>query len=169
VPRSERPLVQDDAASIVSRRSAPRVYVTDSTGDVILRGTEDGSLTAQARATVLKLIASDGGDDALIGLTGSGGEIVRLVRLHGAGRPHYAIFLERVAKRSPLSVAAARFRLTERESEVLGHVLRGSSTSAIADELMIAESTVATHVRNIGTKMNASKRKEIVAAVLWRR
>jgi two-component system, NarL family, nitrate/nitrite response regulator NarL len=154
-----------EALSLVSMRSAPRVYVMDATGDVLLRGVDERSLSAAARATVMKLIASDPGADVLLGLAGPG-QAVRLVRLRGAGRSHYALFLERLAVRSPVDVAVERFGLSEREREVLEHLVRGATTAANAQQKIIADSTVATHARNIGVKMNVSKRKEIVAAVL---
>ena len=151
--------------SILARRRAPRVYVVNSRGDVLMRGHTERALSFDTRSTVTKLLANNPGDHVVLGLTASG-ELVRIVRLDGEGGPCYAMFLEQLATRSPIDGACKRFGLTEREREVLHHLLRGTSTARIASELMIAESTVATHVRNIGAKMNASKRKEIVAAVL---
>ena len=157
--------LSDDPSSIVSRRRTPRVYVTDATGDVLLRGVADGSLTPRTRATVMNLIASHPDEDVVLGLADTN-DVLRLIRLRGEGRPCYALFLEAHATRSPVEAAARRFRLSDREREVLPYLLRGTPTADIAAALMIAESTVATHVRNIGAKMDASKRKEIVAAVL---
>ena len=157
----------DDQNFIVSRRRAPRVYVTDATGDLLLRGVAEGSLSFETRGTVMKLLAGSPSDDVVFGLA-STGELIRLVRLHGdgEGKPCYALFIEVLATRSPIEAASERYGLSEREREILPHLLRGSSTGEIAGHFVIAESTVATHVRNIGSKMNASKRKEIVAAVL---
>lgn len=155
----------DDQGTIVSRRRLPRVYVMDATGDVLLRGVAEGSLSVETRGTVMKLLASHPGDDLVLGLTASG-ELIRLARLNGEEKPCYALFIEVLATRSPIEAASKRYGLSDREREVLPRLLRGDSTGEIARELMIAESTVATHVRNIGSKMSASKRKEIVAAVL---
>lgn len=44
--------------------------------------------------------------------------------------------------------------LTEREVEVLQVVARGKSNQEIADELMISEATVRTHVSNILGKLH---------------
>ena len=71
--------------------------------------------------------------------------------------------------RSPVDAAVKRFALSDREAEILHHLLRGASTAEMSARLIIAASTVASHVRRIGSKMHASKRKEIVAAVLGRR
>ena len=137
----------------------------DATGDVLMRGVAEGSLSLETRSTVMKLAASHPGEEVVLGLAAPG-EVIRLLRLSGEGRACYALFIERLATRSPVDAACERYELSDREREVLPHLLRGASTGEIAGELMIAESTVATHVRNIGAKMNASKRKEIVAAVL---
>ncbi len=157
-----------DQAEILSRRRAPRVYIVNSTGDVLMRGVAEAALSFETRTTVIMLLATNPGDHVVLGLTASG-ETIRIVRLEGDTAPCYAVFLERLATRAPIADACRRFGLSERECEVLPHLLRGTSTAGIAAELMIAESTVARHVRNIGAKMSVSKRKEIVAAVLGSR
>ncbi len=48
--------------------------------------------------------------------------------------------------------------LTPRELEVLQLLSRGLSNSAIAEELVIAESTVKVHVRHILKKLNVQTR-----------
>jgi DNA-binding CsgD family transcriptional regulator len=156
------------ALSIVARRRAPRVYVVDASGEVVLQGLDSAPLPPAVRRTAVDLLADAGDDEVIVGLSGDD-RLVRLVRLSGDAGAHYALFVEPLASRSPVAAAEQRYALSAREAEILEHVLRGASTSAIAESLIIAESTVATHVRNIGAKMNASKRKEIVAAVLCAR
>ena len=155
----------DDPIAVMSRRRVPAVYVVDTAGDVVFHGAAQRGLPGDARDVALRLMAGHAGEDALLGLSGTG-QLLRLAPLEGTGTQHFALFLEPLAARSPVDDAAERFGLSERECEVLRHILRGSATSEIADDLVIAESTVATHVRKIGSKMNATKRKEIVAAVL---
>ncbi|MGY3725621.1 transcriptional regulator, LuxR family [Granulicatella balaenopterae] len=53
------------------------------------------------------------------------------------------------------------YRLTERESEILAHLLSKKSNQAIADELYLSIGTVKSHIHNIYSKMNISKRKEL--------
>lgn len=158
----------DDPVAVVSRRRVPRMFVVDTSGDVLLAGAGAAALDADTRAIVAKLISAHPLDDVVLGLTGSR-DVIRLVRLHGRSRTHHAVFIEPIAMRSPVDAAVKRFALSEREAEILQHLLRGASTREMAARLIIAASTVASHVRHIGAKMQASKRKEIVAAVLGRR
>ena len=130
-----------------------------------MRGAAEAVLSSETRSTVRKLLATNPGDHVVLGLTASENWSASCAST-AIREPCYAVFLERLATRAPIAGACRRFGLSERECEVLPHLLRGTSTAGIAAELMIAESTVATHVRNIGAKMSASKRKEIVAAVL---
>jgi DNA-binding NarL/FixJ family response regulator len=60
----------------------------------------------------------------------------------------------------------ARLGLTQRESEVLGLMVRGLSNRAIALRLSIGEDTVKTHARSLYRKLEASDRAQAVAAAL---
>jgi DNA-binding NarL/FixJ family response regulator len=60
----------------------------------------------------------------------------------------------------------ARSGLTQRESEVLGLIVRGLSNRAIALRLSIGEDTVKTHVRGIFRKLEVSDRAQAVAVAL---
>lgn len=158
----------DNPVAVVSRRHVPRMFVVDTFGDVLLAGAGTAGLDADTRAIVARLISAHPLEDVVLGLTGSG-EVIRLLRLHGSSENHHAVFIEPIATRSPVDVAVKRFALSHREAEILQYLLQGASTAEMAARLIIAASTVASHVRHIGGKMNAFKRKEIVAAVLSRR
>jgi len=74
--------------------------------------------------------------------------------------------IERDALQRAASASASRARekfalLTERETEVLAHVLRGSLNKQVAAELGIAESTVKAHRTNITTKLGVHSVAEI--------
>ncbi|MCU1678241.1 MAG: modulated transcriptional regulator, LuxR family [Frankiales bacterium] len=56
--------------------------------------------------------------------------------------------------------------LTAREREVLNLMIGGARNSTIADELVIAEGTVKSHVKNICRKLRASNRAEAVSKYL---
>jgi DNA-binding NarL/FixJ family response regulator len=54
-------------------------------------------------------------------------------------------------------------QLTLREQEILRHVARGKSNIEIADELVISENTVKSHIKNILVKLQIKNRSEAVA------
>lgn len=55
--------------------------------------------------------------------------------------------------------------LTAREEEVLGHLLRGKSTAAIAADIFLSKNTVRTHVSHIYQKAGVHGRDELVELV----
>ena len=60
----------------------------------------------------------------------------------------------------------AHLGLSQRESEVLGLMVRGLSNRAIAHELVVGEETVKTHVGSIYRKLAVADRSQAVAAAL---
>ena len=60
----------------------------------------------------------------------------------------------------------ARLGLTQRESEVLGLIVRGLSNRAVAVRLSIGDDTVKSHVRAILRKLEVSDRAQAVAVAL---
>jgi DNA-binding NarL/FixJ family response regulator len=60
----------------------------------------------------------------------------------------------------------ARLGLTQRESEVLAHLVAGLSNRAIAGKLVLGEETVKSHVRAIYRKLEVGDRAGAVAAAL---
>ncbi len=60
----------------------------------------------------------------------------------------------------------ARLGLTQRESEVLGLMVRGLSNRAIALRLSIGEDTVKTHARGVYRKLDVAERSQAVAVAL---
>jgi DNA-binding CsgD family transcriptional regulator len=61
---------------------------------------------------------------------------------------------------------AALEQLTERESEVLALVAIGATNQQIADQLVVAESTVKTHVKHILRKLGVSNRAQAISQFL---
>jgi DNA-binding NarL/FixJ family response regulator len=60
----------------------------------------------------------------------------------------------------------ARQGLTQRESEILSHVVNGLSNRGIATKLVIGDETVKTHLRSIYRKLGVSDRAGAVATAL---
>jgi len=60
----------------------------------------------------------------------------------------------------------ARLGLTQRESEVLAHLVAGLSNRAIASKLVLGEETVKSHVRAIYRKLEVGDRAGAVATAL---
>jgi DNA-binding NarL/FixJ family response regulator len=90
------------------------------------------------------------------------GELVDAVLEAGRGEPRIAAGMaERVLSEpeaeDPLS------RLTEREREVLGLLAAGLRNREIADELVVSEATVKTHVRHVLEKLRFRNRAEAAA------
>jgi len=61
---------------------------------------------------------------------------------------------------------AKRFALSARESEVVELLLTGGTNAEIARTLGIGETTVISHIRNVGLKLGCTKRSTMVARIL---
>jgi len=72
--------------------------------------------------------------------------------------------LAEFAARRPAPVAEPPelARLTPREREVLGQIVRGRSNSEIADDLVVSPSTVKTHVTHVLDKLGLRDRVQAV-------
>lgn len=65
-----------------------------------------------------------------------------------------------------LKDVATRYKLTDRELEIIGLILQGMHNKEIADDLYISCHTVRTHINNILTKMNVNNRTAIISKIL---
>ena len=60
-------------------------------------------------------------------------------------------------------MAAPEAQLTAREEEILQLVARGMSNAAIANQLIVSENTVKTHIKNILGKLHMKNRSQAAA------
>lgn len=92
---------------------------------------------------------------------------VQLVALRDRGLgPHWLAVLHVDEAEARVAAVATRWRLTPRETEVLGWIARGATNQRIAAELGCAARTVELHVTHVLTKADASSRTELVARLL---
>ena len=90
-------------------------------------------------------------------------ELASAIRQTHAGVPTLAPEVAHVLMRAMTSPPPEGATLTEREREVLTLLTEGLTNAEIADRLVVAPSTVKTHVSSILSKLGASGRTEVVA------
>lgn len=93
-------------------------------------------------------------------------EIVRAVHDAAAGRTVRPGGPRPVLGVSTGPAEAPAVRLSAREREVLGHLARGTSVPAMAQQLYLAPSTVKTHVQRLYAKLGVSDRAAAVAVAM---
>lgn len=100
-------------------------------------------------------------------------EVVRAVlELAEGGAPMSPGIARRVLERARAAAAPApadAFDLTDRERELLQHLVDGSTEEAIAEALFISPHTVRTHIKNIYKKLHVHSRAAVVRTALEHR
>ncbi len=117
-------------------------------------------LQSEPRATRERLLASLGGQahrDVIVPVRQTSGTSWHLVVL----RSHDPRLDERLAR------ATRMWKLTPRQSEVLGLVVHGDANKTIADKLDCAAGTIELHVSAILSKAQAASRAALIA-MFWR-
>ncbi|MGH2895916.1 MAG: helix-turn-helix transcriptional regulator [Solirubrobacteraceae bacterium] len=82
------------------------------------------------------------------------------------GPPPIAVVLERAQAPSTAPLLLAAHGLTARETEVARLVLRGASTTTIANTLHISRHTVQDHLKGVFDKVGVSSRRDLVGHLL---
>ena len=98
-------------------------------------------------------------------------ELVDVIRKAARGEavlhPHVASRVVQLLDHAPAQDMPLHLLLTEREREVLRLIAAGLGNREIADQLVISEKTVKSHVRNILSKLHLQDRTK-AAALAWR-
>jgi DNA-binding CsgD family transcriptional regulator len=76
-----------------------------------------------------------------------------------------AVTIETAAPSERLDVFGRAAGLTERETELLGLLVAGNDTRAVADRMYLAEYTVQDHLKSIFAKTGARSRRRLLASV----
>ena len=101
------------------------------------------------------------GPDSIV-LTGIG-----LPHLGGLNDSRVLIILERIRLRHKFSLERAKeqFHLTDRETEVIEHLMKGWTNKEIANEIAISEQTVKEHIKHIMDKTQTTTRTGILVQI----
>lgn len=78
----------------------------------------------------------------------------------GARRQSEGDFRDLLSKR--VQVVRNRYRLSAREAEVAELVARGNTVARIAEELVVSENTIRTHMRRLYAKLDIHKKQELL-------
>ncbi|MBN1146610.1 MAG: response regulator transcription factor [Anaerolineales bacterium] len=125
--------------------------------------TEDDKVFPAIQAGASSYLLKDVSADALV-------EAVRAA-YRGEARLHPDItrkLMEQVAHQSSHPGEAPVEEITDREREVIRLVAQGRSNHEIAEELVISEKTVKTHISNILGKLNLSDRTQLAIYAIRR-
>jgi len=92
--------------------------------------------------------------------------VVRTRPMAGPAGLFIGVSLERSRPAHSLTDAAARFRISPREVQVLALLLDGLQLNDIAKQLHIASSTVQDHIKSLLQKTGTENRSEMIAKIL---
>jgi DNA-binding CsgD family transcriptional regulator len=94
---------------------------------------------------------------------------VRAARLGGeepTGRRSIAVTIEECSSEERLDVFARSHGLSERESELLGHLVAGADTREVAARMFVSPHTVQDHLKSVFVKTGTHSRRELLARIL---
>ena len=112
----------------------------------------EGALKAGAMSYLLKNVSAD--------------ELVTAIRGAVAGQPRLSPEAAQVLIQEVREPSSRGYDLTERERDVLTLMVEGLPNTAIAERLVVSQSTVKFHVSNILSKLGVTRRTEAVALAL---
>jgi NarL family two-component system response regulator LiaR len=117
---------------------------------------EDGlvlnALTAGAIGYLLKDVSAE--------------ELAKAIRSAHSGRSTISTEAAQALVQAANNQPNSNHSLTDRETEVLGHMVDGKNNTEIARSLVVSPSTIKSHVSNILSKLGVSNRTEAVAMAI---
>lgn len=161
---------------IISQRSSPGILIYSQGLELLYMNSEARSLLGRGIPEEIASLAARANsngqkeDSTLISVNG-GEYTARSVPLfrHLDSEPfHLMIILEKYSLRSRLDIerVRARFGLTNRETQVVSEIVKGSSNLEIAFSLSISEYTVKDHIKNVMGKLGVNSRSMIICRVI---
>jgi two-component system, NarL family, response regulator LiaR len=112
----------------------------------------EGALKAGALSYLIKNVSAD--------------ELVTAIRGAMTGQPRLSPEAAQVLIQDMKQPDSPAFDLTDREKEILTLMVEGLSNNAIAERLIVSQSTVKFHVSNVLSKLGVTSRTEAVATAL---
>jgi DNA-binding CsgD family transcriptional regulator len=151
------PILVDKQAATAT--AAPAIFIVDHRGD--LQSHAEGAVTWELVAPFVRAVLEHDGNgksfhEELLGERLS-------VRVAPLDSGQFVVIAEPIRSRDPLRGMIQRHCLTKRESEVIGCLIEGASTSEIAARLGISPATVILHVKRILAKTGTRTRVDLVA------
>ena len=148
------PVMDGIAATEVIKKRWPEIMIIALTSNKEKQMVE-GALKAGALSYLLKNISAE--------------ELVTAVRGAMSGQPRLSPEAAQVLIQDIKGPAKPVYELTERETDILKLMVDGLSNTAIADKLIVSQSTVKFHVSNILSKLGVNSRTEAVSVALKNR
>jgi NarL family two-component system response regulator LiaR len=145
------PVMDGVAATAAIKKQCPRISIIALTSFKEKEMVE-GALKAGALSYLLKNVSAS--------------ELVTAIRGALAGQPRLSPEAAQVLIQDIKEPAAPSYDLTDREKEILVLMVEGLPNTAIAERLVVSQSTVKFHVSNVLSKLGVTSRTEAVALAL---
>jgi two-component system, NarL family, response regulator LiaR len=145
------PVMDGVAATAAIKKQSPRISIIALTSFKEKEMVE-GALKAGALSYLLKNVSAS--------------ELVTAIRGALAGQPRLSPEAAQVLIQDIKEPAAPSYELTDREKEILALMVEGLPNTAIAERLVVSQSTVKFHVSNVLSKLGVTSRTEAVALAL---
>lgn len=147
------PVMDGVAATATIKRQWPRINIVALTSFKEKEMVE-GALKAGALSYLLKNVSAS--------------ELVMAIRGAVSGQPRLSPEAAQVLIQDIKEPPAQTYDLTDREKEILSLMVEGLPNTAIAERLVVSQSTIKFHVSNVLSKLGVTSRTEAVTLALKR-